>query len=361
MVAESTHDVIPISSSDDDSDCQIVKVISTPGRSKSKMRWQYHPYKLPRSRGKYRGTKKTTAPQPSEEIHDDDDQNKERTSKEYIQHSEADLTVVSGGAARNGRLLSIDQGIDPLLFGSMADHSSSNETSDAKAERSVMTGVDPTDPLANRHYTADLEPMSMLPPPSLSQKPDPSKQMVPLDNQDKQRDTRFRSCSAAILEISLEKADAQRRNIQRSERDIQEIDADTLDEHLELLLEGTANLVDCVNHLQPLANSAALPNENGSILPLESLLEESNQGTIKREEPQDDVETGLLQPYKGAITASRRRLPRVGERRAWSSIINFDAYEAMSRPLFTQQKEMIRSVTYDDMVEERAKRKVSRE
>ncbi|PTB39113.1 hypothetical protein M441DRAFT_144534 [Trichoderma asperellum CBS 433.97] len=349
-MTEATHDVISISSSDDDSDCQIVKVIPSPrGQRKSKMRWQYHARSLRRAN---KGRKRM-ARQRNEDAYDDH-QDKEPTSKGYTPHSEADLIAVSGDAARNDCSQSVDQSIDPLRFGSMANHSSSHETSDAKAERPEMMRVDPIDPLANRHHTADLGHASMLPPPFPSQRPDPSEQ-IPQDSEDKQRDIRSRSCSAATLDF--ERADAQRGDYQGSERDVQGVNTDVLDGQPELLLGGTTNSADCANHPQPFAN---LANEDGSILPLESLLEESNRDAIKLKEPQDG-ETGSLRPYKRAPTASRRRLPQVGKRRAWSSIINFAAYEAMPTPLFTQQKETIRSVTYDDMIEERAERKANKE
>lgn len=271
--------------------------------------------------------------QQNEDVYDDD-QDEEPTLNRHIQHSEAHLAAVGGDAARNGCSQSMDQSIDPLRFGSMADHSSSSEMSAL---------VDPTDPLANRHDTADLEPTSMSPPPFPSQMPDPGKPILPLDNEDRQREIRSRSCSVATLDFPFERVDAQG------------INTDTHDEQRELLLGATANLVDCANHPQLFANSAVLPNEDGSILILGSLPEGSNQATIKMEEPRD-VETDSLQPCRKAPTTRRGRLPRVGKRQAWNSIINFAAYETMLGPLFTQQKEMIRSVTYDDMMDERAER-----
>ncbi|KAL9477625.1 hypothetical protein ACSS6W_007466 [Trichoderma asperelloides] len=352
-MTEATHDVISISSSDDDSDCQIVKVISSPcGRSKSKMRWQYHSRRLRRT---YRGRTRM-ARQRNEDAYDDH-QEKEPTSKGYTPHSEAGLIAVSGDAVRNGCSQSKDQSNDPLRFGSMADHSSSNETSDAKAARSEMTRVDPIDPLANRHHTADLGQTSMLPPPFLSQRSDPSAQ-TPQDSEDEQRDIRSRSCSAATLDF--ERADAQRGDYQGSDRDVQGVNADALDEQPDLFLGGTTNSAGCANHPLPFANLAVLTNGDGSILPLESLPKEWNRDAINLEEPQEG-ETGSLRPYKRASTTSCRRLPQVGKRRAWSSIINFAAYEAMPKPLFTQQKETIHSVTYDDMIEERTERKVNKE
>ncbi|KAL6903929.1 hypothetical protein GGI43DRAFT_307003 [Trichoderma evansii] len=351
-MAEATHDVITISSSDDDSDCQIVKVISSfDGRSKSKMRRQYQGCKLARPRRRKRMTR-----QLNEDVYDDD-QDKEPTLLGYKQHSEMDLTAVSGDAARNGCSQSMDQSIEPLRFGSMADHSSSNGTNDAKTERSVMTRVDPTDPLAIRHYTADLGQASMLPPPFLLQSLDPSKQI--LDDKDKQRKIHSRSCSPTTLDLFHERAAAQQGNTQGAERDVQGTNTDTLDEQPELLLGGTTNSVDCGNHTQPYADSAIPPYGDDSTPPLESLPEGSNQDTIKIEESRD-VEMGLLQPYGRAPAAYRRRLPRVGKRRAWSSVINFAAYEAMPKPLFAQQKKMIRSVTYADMIKERAKRKMNK-
>ncbi|KAM0453592.1 hypothetical protein ACHAPV_008926 [Trichoderma viride] len=337
-MAEAAHNVISISSSDDDSDCQIVKVSSSlGGRIKSKMRWQYQPYKLPRRR------RSKNIPRQLNEDVDDDLQDEEPTSNRNNQHYEADLPAVGGDAARNG-CQSMDQSIDPLGFGSMADHSVVNETSDAKTERSVTMRVDPTDPLANRHDTADLEPTSMLPPP-FPQIPDPSNQMATLDG-DKQRESRSRSCSVATLDFPLKRADAQRGGIQG-------VDSEMLDEQRQLLLGGPTMLADCANHPQPIANPAVLPNEDGHLLALGSAPEESDQAAIKTEEFQD-IEANSLRLFNRAPITSRGRLPRVGKRRAWSSIINFGAYETLLGPLFTQQKEMIRSVTYDDMVEERA-------
>ncbi|KAM0512505.1 hypothetical protein ACHAPE_008828 [Trichoderma viride] len=355
-MAEATHDVISISSSDDDSDCQIVKVSSSlGGRIKSKTRWQYQPYKLPRPR------RSKNIPRQLHEDADDDLQDKEPISNENTQSFEASVTA-GGDAARNGCSQSMDQSIDPLRFG-LADLSSINEMSDAKTERSVTTRVDPTDPLANRHHTADLEP-SMLPPPFPSQMPDPSNQISTLDNEG-QRESRSRSCSVATLDFPLERADAQRGDVQGLEGDAQGIDSDMLDEQRQLLLGGPTILADCANHPQIIANPAVLPNEDGYQLALGSAPEserdaiktgESDQAAIKTEEIQD-VDTGSLQRFKRASTTSRGRLPRVGKRRAWRSIINFAGYETLLGPLFTQQKEMIRSVTYDDMVEERAEMK----
>ncbi|KAK1241047.1 hypothetical protein MKX08_001021 [Trichoderma sp. CBMAI-0020] len=328
-MAEATHDVICISSSDDDSDCQIVKVSSSlGGRIKSKMRWQYQPYKLPRRR------RSKNIPRQLIEGVDDDVQDEKPTLNSNTQHYEANLTAVSGDAARNGCSQSMDQSIGALRFGSMADHSFVNETSDAKTERSVTMRVDPTDPLANRHHTADLEPTSMLPPPFPSQMPDPSNQISTLDDKDRQRESPGGG-------------------IQGFERDVQEIDSDMLDEQRQLLLGEPTVLADCANHPQPIDNPAVLPNEDGSVLVLGSAPEELDQAAIKTEERQD-VEANSLQRFKRVSTTSGGRLPRVGKRRAWSSIINFAGYETLLGPLFTQQKEMIRSVTYDDMIEERA-------
>lgn len=352
-MTEATHDVITISSSDDDSDCQIVKVISSfDGRSKSKMRRQYQACKPARPR-----KRKEMARRLNEEVYDDD-QDMEPASKGYTQNSEVDLTAVSGDAARHGCSDGMDQSIEPLRFGSMADHSSINGTNDAKTERSVLPRVDPTDPLAIRHYTADLGQASMLPPPFLAQSLDPSKH-VPLDDKDTQRKIHSRSCSSTTLDLFCEGA-AQRGNTQGAERDVQGTNTDTLDDNPRLLLGGTTNSVDCANYTQPHADSTVSPNGDGFALPLESLPEESNQDAIKIEEPRD-VEMGSLQPYTRALTTYRRRLPRVGRRRAWSSVINFAAYEAMPGPLFTRQKKNIRSVTYDDMMEERAERKMKKE
>lgn len=346
-MAEATHDVISISSSDDDSDCQIVKVSSSlGGRIKNKMRWQYQPYKIPRRR------RSKNIPRQLNEDVDDDLQDEKPTSNRNTQHYEADLPAVDGDAARNGCSQSMDQSIDALRFGSMADHSSINETSDAKTERPVTTRVDPTDPLANRHDTADLESTSMLPPP-FPQMPDPSNQMATLDDEDKQRESRSRSCSVATLDFPLERADAQRGGIQGFEGDVQEIDSDMLDEQRQPLLGEPTMLADCANHPQSIAKPAVLPNEDGHLLALGSAPEESDQAAIKTEEFQD-VEANSLRRFNRAPITSRGRLPRVRKRRAWSSIINFGAYETLLGPLFTHQKEMIRSVTYDDMVEERA-------
>lgn len=356
-MADATHDVISISSSDDDSDCQIVKVSSSlNGRIKSKMRWQYQPYKWPRPRRSKKMTRQHN------EAVDDDVQDKEPISNQNTHSFEAGMTVVSVDAARNGCSQSMDQSIAGLRFVSMADHSSIKEMSDAKTERSVTTRVDPTDPLANRHHTADLEPTSMLHPPFPQQMPDPSNQTSNPDNEDGQRESRSRSCSVATLDFPLERADAQREDVQGLEGDVQGIDFDVLDEQRRLLLGGPINLVACANHPHIIANPAVLPNEDGSQLALGSApesnrdaikTEESDQAAIKTEEIQD-VDTGSLQRFKRASTTSRGRLPRVGKRRAWSSIINFGAYETLIGPLFTQQKEKIRSVTYDDMVEKRA-------
>ncbi|KAL7924602.1 hypothetical protein ACQKWADRAFT_271532 [Trichoderma austrokoningii] len=324
-MAETTQDIIMISSSDDDSDCQIVKVSPLfGGRSKRKMRWQYQPPKS-RLRRKWRR-------QQNEDI--DDDQDGEPTSKWDMQHLEADVAAVSADAAGTGD--------------SMADHSSNNEMIkiNAKAARSVTTRVDPKDPVANRHDTADLEPLNMPPPPFPSQTTDASNQILPLDDEDMQQVIRSRSCSVATLDFPFEEADAQ-----GYERDVQGISTDMLDEQRQLVLEGATN---CITHSQPIANLAVLPNaDDGSILALESLAEESNSYAIKIEEPQN-VEAESLKLYKKAPTTSRGRLPRVGKRRAWSSIINFAAYEKMLGPLFTRQKERIRSVTYDDVIWERA-------
>jgi hypothetical protein len=346
-MAEEIHDVILISPSDDDSDCQIVKVCSSPGgQSKTKMRWEYHPYKLPRCRRSMKMTR-----QQNKDI-DDDHQDKETTSNQNTQQSMAHDITTSGDVARNACSISMDQNIAPSRFGSMNDHPSDNEMSDAKAERSVMPRVDPTDPLANRHHTADLEPTSMLPPPFPSQTPDPSNLISILDDEDKQRESRSRSGSVATLDIPMEGADAQRGSLQGVEDDIQEIYTDALDEKPELLLGETIHLVDYAYHPQLFANPAMVSNEDVSILAPESLPEESNQASIKIEKLQD-VETDLRRLCK-RLPASRGRLPRVGQRRAWSSIINFAAYEAMLRPLFTQPKETINFVTFHDMVEERA-------
>ncbi|KAM0487310.1 hypothetical protein ACHAPX_000581 [Trichoderma viride] len=356
-MAEATHDVISISSSDDDSDCQIVKVSSSlGGRIKSKMRWQYQPYKLQRPR------RSKNIPRQLHEDADDDHPEKEPISNQNTQSFKASVTAVGGDAARNGCSQSMDQSIDPLRFG-LADHSSIKEMSDAKTERSVATRVDPTDPLANRHHTADLEP-SMLPPPFPSQMPDPSNQISTLDNEG-QRESRSRSCSVATLDFPLERAHAQRGDVQGLEEDAQGIDSDMLDEQRQLLLGGPTILADCANHPQIITNPAVLPNEDDYQLALGSApesnrdaikTEESDQAAIKREEIQD-ADTGSLQRFKRPSTMSRGRLPRVGKRRAWSSIINFAGYETLLGPLFTQQKEMIRPVTYDDMVEERAEMK----
>ncbi|EHK50208.1 uncharacterized protein TrAtP1_007274 [Trichoderma atroviride] len=347
-MAEATHDVISISSSDDDSDCQIVKVRpSLGGRIKSKMRWQYQPYKLPRRR------RSNNIPRQRNEDVDDDLQGEKPTSNRHTQHYEADLTAVGGDAARNGCSQSMDQSIDTLRFGSMADLSVVNETSDAKTERSVTTRVDPTDSLANRHDTADLEPTSMLPPPFPSQMPDASNPISTLDNKDKQRESRSRSCSVATLDFPLERADAQRGGIQGFERDVQGIDSDVLDEQRRLVLGEPTVLADCANHPHQFACTAVLPNEDCSVVALRLAPEESVQAAIKTEESQD-VAASSLQLIRRVSTTSRGRLPRVGKRRAWSSIINFGAYETLLGPLFTQQKDMIRSVTYDDMMEDRA-------
>lgn len=357
-MAEATHDVISISSSDDDSDCQIVKVSSSlGGRIKSKMRWQYQPYKLPGA-GRRRRSKKMIR-QPNEDV-EDDLQDKEPISNQGTQFSEAGVIAVSGDTTRNGYSQSINQSINPLRSGSMADYSSVKEMSDAKTERSAAMRVDPTDPLANRHHTADLEPTSMRPPSFPSQIPDHSSQISALDNEGKQRESRSRSCSVATLDFPLEMADAQR-------GDFQGLDSDVLDVQRELLLGGPTNLEACVHHSQTIANSAVLPNEDGSILALGSAPEESDYAAIKTEEYQDveaaikaeqnqDVEVNSLRLSKSACTTSRGRLPRVGKRTAWSSIINFAGYETLLGPFFTQQKKMIRSVTYDDMVEETAEK-----
>ncbi|KAL7893188.1 hypothetical protein HDV63DRAFT_408522 [Trichoderma sp. SZMC 28014] len=341
-MAEATHDVISISSSDDDSDCQIVKVSrSLGGRTKSKMRWQYQPYKLPRCRRSKKMIRQLY------EDDEDDFQDTEPMSNQNKPSFEPGVTAVSGDATRNGRSQSMDQSIDSLRFDSMADHSSFKEMSDAKTERSAAMRVDPTDPLANRHHTADLEPTSMLPPPFPSQIRDPSNQISARDNEGKRRESRSRSCSVATLDFPLEMADARR-------KDVQGLDSDVLDVQRELLLGGPTNLE------QTLAKSAVVPKEDGSIL-----VRGSDQAAIKTEEHQDveaaikaeqnqDVEANSLRLFKSACTMSRGRLPRVGKRTAWSSMINFAGYETLLGPFFTQRKETIRSVTYDDMVEERA-------
>lgn len=364
-MAEATHDVISISSSDDDSDCQIVKVSSSlGGRSKSKMRWQYQPYKLS---GAGRRRRSKNIPRQLNKDVEDDLRDKEPISNQNMHSFEADVIAVSDDATRNGCSQSMDLSIDALRFGSMADHSSVKEMSDAKTERSAAMRVDPTDPLANRHHTADLEPTSLLPPRFPSQLLDPGNQISALDDEGKQRERRSRSCSVATLDIPLERADAQRGDVQGIEGHVQGVDSDVLDVQRELLLGGPTNLEDCANHSQTIANSAVLSNEDGSILMLESAPEESDQAAIKTEEYQDveaaikaeqnqDVEANSLRLSKSACTTSRGRLPRVGKRTAWSSIINFAGYETLLGPLFTQQKETIRSVTYDDMVEERAEK-----
>jgi hypothetical protein len=298
------------------------------------------------------------------------------TSRGYTRRSEADSTATRGDAARIGRLQSTSLGIEPLCCDPVVDRPSDMESNNTKMTSYAMMHVDLTDPSSVLHRTTDLEPASTslpLLPHTIGPK------QAPRGDDDEQHRIRSRSCSTATLDFNLERAAAQWGSSQDFGRNVQAI-IDMLDEPSEFLSNSTTELIDLAKCTSSSANSAVLRGSDDSILLLESTLGELNRA-IKTEKPQDAEKGSLLRPIKtepssptlqshrntmlqprrgGASAMCRRQLPRVGKWRAWNSIINFSAFDAMPGPLFTRHKKVIHSMTYDDIMRERAKKGAKR-
>ncbi|KAH6608339.1 hypothetical protein Trco_001685 [Trichoderma cornu-damae] len=320
VTGSTTHDAISISSSDNDSDCRIVKVVpSTARRGKNKMRWQYQP-------------------------------------------------ATSGDAAGKGRFQSANRGVESLGSGSGVHRSSAAGLDGNETSGSAMVQVELTDPCSIQQDTVDLEQMST---PSALPTQRAGSQQAPQGADDERFDIRVRSCSTATLTFALEGAAAQRRGSEGVER----------------VVRGTIGVhEEPPKPLPPPFTNSVVPRGSNDSTPSPGpVLGESNQAVIKDEfreasskgntigNAQDlatSLETGSSPIPQGHISPSRqrqyaavrarRRLPRVGKWRAWSSAINFAAFEALPGPLFTLPKEALHPVTYNGIVKERAEKEAKR-
>ncbi|RFU80520.1 hypothetical protein TARUN_1639 [Trichoderma arundinaceum] len=374
--SRSADDVISISSSsDDDSDCRIVKVVPSPAkRDKNKMRWQYQPRSMPRARASRRDKEEMPIRQQDEAVYEDR-RDMASTPKGHARRFKPESTATCSDATLNARFQSASQSIEPLRCGSKVDRLSDTGSNNAKINSRAMMRDDLADPLPLQQRTTDLEEMGTSPPLLLRRVE--SKRADEDDEGDGRREVRARSCSTATLDLSTV---AQLRGSWDFE-DVREI-TDVLAEPSESLPNVLMELADSTKSIPPSADSV-VPHISDHDIPLQertedfqndsdvtnsnictqnskvSLDEAPSRRPIKSQLPSpipQQQRSPSPQLLNEASARAHRRLPRAGKWRALNSVINFAAFEALPGPLITRPKEMLHPVTYGGMVKERAEK-----
>ncbi|UKZ80049.1 hypothetical protein TrVFT333_007814 [Trichoderma virens FT-333] len=309
MAMDSADDVISIESSDNDSDCRIVKVIPSPAkRGKNKSRWQN---KLSsKTRGTladWRGRDMTTR-QLNEAVYEDRP-SMSSASRRYTKHPSVGLMTTPCGL----------QGTNSKTDYMYLPDTGPNDTS-------TFTGAGSC---AIQHV--DLE--------------------------DQHRSARSRSGSTATLDFSPE-----RQSHKRSGEDAREI-IGMLDEPSE-----STELVDTKdNTMLDASTVGVMPHDGDYPTSTPEASSEKPDAAILTMHPQNgqNISEGdssfgpinaPLQPHKEA-SASGGQLRRAGRRLAWESVVNITAFKALPGPLFTRPKPILGTVTYKSMMEERAAQK----
>lgn len=333
-MVNSINDVVSIESSDSDSDCQIVEVISSPAnlkRGKNKPRW---PNKLssktqPRSREMkmHQLDKVVYEDRPSMSL----------ASKEYAMRLSVDLTAVDCGL----------QGTN-----SKTDHLLDTEPNDIDA----VPHVDLEDPFSVQRYIDYDWKAASTSFPCLAQSVE-CKQDPHFENDDEDEDehgqqsARSRSGSTATLDFSPE-----RESYSDSDKDTHGIVGmfDEAPESTELTDTRDCTTVDADTMRMMLHNS-------GYLTPAEETSSERPESCVLKMEPQIEEKAlegdssigpinAALQPHEVA-SKSGHQLPQAGR---WDSVVNVAAFKALPGPLFTRPKQTLDVVTYESMMEERA-------
>lgn len=350
---DSVHDVIFISSSDNDSDCRIVKVVPSPiKRGKNKLQWQNKPSSKTQTSRTSRKSREMTIHQLNEAVYEDR-QDMASTPREYAKRLNTDLMATRRDAARNGGLQGTNQSVNSLRCGSKTDHLSDTGSKNTQTSRDAIRHVDLEDRFAIQQYTADLSPANTSSP-SL-QSVEFKQELQHHEDEDEQRSARSRSGSTATLDFSPEEPVAQLDSCEGLGKDAQGI-VGMLDGPSETTEPIGATRCTSLNAREVISHSSDYPTPSR-----ESSLEKSDPAVLP-EKVQDGKKTfekdysfepaNTLQNHG---SPSRCQLPRVGRWPAWNSVINVAAFEAMPGPLFTRPKQALDAVTYEAVMEERAK------
>ncbi|KAL7788603.1 hypothetical protein V8C37DRAFT_387957 [Trichoderma ceciliae] len=356
-VGKSTHDVISISSSDNDSDCRIMKVLPSPAkRGKNKMRWQYKLSSMPRARASRGDGEIMPIRQLNEAVYEDR-RDIASTSRGFTKRLNTDLMATSGDAAHS-------EGSNSALTNSHA-----------------IPHVDLTDSFSIQQHTVHATDLEQTTTTSPSPPQIVESKQAPLDVEDGQCGIRPRSCSTATLDMSPARAAlagsaplwaSQQGSSKGFEGDVQGI-TDTFGEPSGSSSNATTELIDPEKCTPSSPNSVVRHNSDGSLPSRELLL--SNQamsiekfhdgakspGKAQSSSPiRQNHRSPSLQPHKVASARARRQLPRAMNWRAWDSVINLAAFEALPGPLFTRPKEVLHSVTYEGILRERAKKEAKK-
>ncbi|EHK17863.1 uncharacterized protein TRIVIDRAFT_225989 [Trichoderma virens Gv29-8] len=351
MAMDSADDVISIESSDNDSDCRIVKVIPSPAkRGKNKSRWQN---KLSsKTRGTpadWRGRDMTTR-QLNEAVYEDRP-SMSSASRRYTKHPSVGLMTTPCSL----------QGTNSKTDYMYLPDTGPNDTSTfTRAGSCAIQHVDLEDHVSIQRYIADSKAASTPFPTSWQSvkcKREPRHLGDEDEDEDQRRSVRSRSGSTATLDFSPE-----RQSHKSSGGDAREI-IGMLDEPSE-----STKLVDTKDNTMLDASTVGVMPHNGDYpTSTPEASPEKPDAAILTMHPQNgqNISEGdssfgpinaPLQPHKEA-SASGGQLRRAGRRLAWESVVNIAAFKALPGPLFTRPKPILGTVTYKSMMEERAAQK----
>ncbi|KAL7942733.1 hypothetical protein V8C42DRAFT_331760 [Trichoderma barbatum] len=349
---DSTDDVIAIESSDSDSDCRIVKIAPSPARrGKNKSKWQN------KSSGEARGAvadrrgREMTMRQLNAAVYED--------RHDMSSASREDAKRLSRGlmAARGGL-----QGTTSTTANNLQTRINDTYT---QTDSSSIQHVDLEEPFSIERYmyVADINATRISCPPlwrseECKQEPPSQEDEGEEENEDEdghERRLRSRSGSTATLDFSPER---QRRK--SSERDAQEFASmpDGASESLELLdTRHCTTLNACTKEAISHNSGCPTPTRETSLEKAASaLLTIEHQDEEKALEKNFSSESinALPQPHKETLSESRRQLHQTGRWPTWKSVINVAALEALPGPLFTRPKQVLDTVTYEAVMEEKA-------
>ncbi|EGR51038.1 Hypothetical protein TRIREDRAFT_104089, partial [Trichoderma reesei QM6a] len=348
----STDDVISISSSSDsDSDCRIVRVVPSPSkRGKNKTaRWESKPSTVIRWKREAAMTGRRGREMMTRQRGKADDKDRlgtKSTSRVYRKWLTEDSMERRRDAVCDGRL----QGTKQTLL------------------RDGHLSVTGEDAQANHQHSVDPN-LSTASFPFLSQG---SQRRLEVRHQggDDHRGARSRSCSTATLDFSPRMRAALLEDDTDGGRDKQELFS---------MLDGSSDTIefdDAPRCLEWNSGGAVSPSNAYPTPSLETMLKgESNADgarlTRKRRSrhkshANDDPSrsTGGSRHRISAWAAAQRdrhQLPPIRSGPMWESIINVGAFSALPGPLFTRPKRVLREVTYEDTMRERARRKRKQE
>ncbi|TFB00567.1 hypothetical protein CCMA1212_007606 [Trichoderma ghanense] len=341
------HDVISISSSSaSDSDCRIVKVVPSPAK-----------------RGRHRSTRWKSKPstiKTKREPAITDCRSREMKTRQREEADDKDRPGTTSAQRAYGKWLnedSMERRRDGVCDGGL-------QGSTQRMLRDGHLSVVGEDAQASHQHFVDPK-LSTASFPFLSQGLDCKLEVR--HQGDDHCGARSRSCSTATLDFSPKLSAARLEDGTELGRDEQE--------EMFSMLDGASETIDfdsiprspALNLGGPVSSSTAYPTPSLETIWKEELKAGGARLTSKRRSchkshANDDPfrSTGRSQHRISAwANAQRDRHQLLRKRRGpmWNSIINVGALNALPGPLFTRPKKVLREVTYEAAMKERAKRK----